>query len=111
VTIRFLTDAQLPPGLARRLTTRGYTAEHVNRIDLGIATDHAIWRYAARTGATLVAKDEDFLVLAGQDAAGPQVVWIRVGNISNDALWRAISPLLDEIINALNAGEKIVEVL
>jgi predicted nuclease of predicted toxin-antitoxin system len=109
--IRFLVDAQLPPGLARRLTTRGYPAEHVNRIDLGIATDGAIWQHAIRTAATLITKDEDFVALANQQSGGPQVVWIRFGNISNDALWRAIDPQLDEIIQALKAGERIVEVL
>ncbi len=109
--IRFLVDAQLPPGLARRLTMRDYPAEHVNRVDLGIASDRDVWRYAARAVAALVTKDEDFATLAGQEPVGPQVVWIRVGNISNDALWRAIDPQLDEIIQALNAGERIVEVL
>jgi predicted nuclease of predicted toxin-antitoxin system len=103
--IRFLVDAQLPPGLAHRLTTRGYPAEH------GIASDRDIWLYAARTAAALVTKDEDFVALAGQGPVGPQVVWIRLGNISNDALWRAIDPQLDEIIHALNAGERIVEVV
>lgn len=111
MTIRFLIDAQLPPGLARRLTTRGYPAEHINRVDLRIASDRTIWQYAARTGATLITKDEDFVAFAGQERSGPQVVWIRIGNISNDALWRAIDPLLDEIIQALNAGERIVEVV
>jgi predicted nuclease of predicted toxin-antitoxin system len=111
VTIRFLIDAQLPPGLARRLTSRGYPAEHVNRIDLGIATDSAIWRYAAQNGLTLVTKGEDFVALASRDSNGPQVIWIRIGNISNDALWRAIDPQLDEIIQALTEGERIVEVL
>jgi predicted nuclease of predicted toxin-antitoxin system len=109
--IRFLVDAQLPPGLARQLATRGYPAEHVNRVDLGIASDRSIWRYAARIAATLITKDEDFAALAAQEPVGPQVVWIRIGNISNDALWRAIDPKLDEIIQALNAGERIVEVL
>ncbi len=108
--IRFLIDAQLPPGLARRLTERGYPAEHVNRIGLGAAGDDAIWRHAAQTGATLVTKDEDFVVLADRDASGPQVVWMRIGNISNDALWHAVEPQLTEIVQALNAGERIVEV-
>lgn len=111
MTIRFLIDAQLPPGLARRLTSRGYLAEHVNRIDLGVATDYAIWRYAAQNGSTLVTKDEDFVALANRGISGPQVIWIRMGNISNDALWRAIDPQLDEIIQALADGERIVEVL
>jgi predicted nuclease of predicted toxin-antitoxin system len=109
--VRFLIDAQLPPGLARRLTTRGYAAEHVNRIGLGNTSDRAIWQYAARAHATLVTKDDDFVALALQEPSGPQVVWIRIGNISNDALWRSLDPLLDEIVQSLNAGERIVEVV
>jgi predicted nuclease of predicted toxin-antitoxin system len=109
--IRFVIDAQLPPGLARRLAGRGYPAEHVNRVSLGIAADLAIWRYAARTGAILITKDEDFITLAEREPDGPQVVWIRIGNISNDALWGAIEPLLNQIVEALNSGERIIEVL
>jgi predicted nuclease of predicted toxin-antitoxin system len=109
--IRFLIDAQLPPGLAQRLTARGYPSEHVNRINLRVASDDAIWRHAARTGAALVTKDEDFVALSDREAGGPQVVWVRLGNISNNALWRAIEPQLDEIVRALNAGERIVEIL
>jgi predicted nuclease of predicted toxin-antitoxin system len=109
--IRFLIDAQLPPELARRLAARGHTAEHGNRVGLGFASDAAIWRYAARTRAILVTKDEDFVALARQEQAGPQVVWIRIGNISNDALWRVLDPLLDEIVQSLAAGERIVEVI
>jgi predicted nuclease of predicted toxin-antitoxin system len=111
VTIRFVIDAQLPPGLAQRLTALGYPSEHVNRIGLRVATDDEIWRHAAGTGATLVTKDEDFVALADREPVGPQVVWVRLGNISNDALWQAINPQLDEIVQALNAGEKIVEVV
>jgi predicted nuclease of predicted toxin-antitoxin system len=109
--IRFLIDAQLPPGLARQLAACGYAAEHVNRIGLGNTSDGAIWEIAARTDATLVTKDEDFVALAAQEPTGPQVVWIRIGNISNDALWRALDPLLDEIVQSLNAGERVVEVV
>ena len=111
MTVRFLVDAQLPPGLAQRLSARGHVAEHVNRIGLGVKTDGDIWRYAAHTGATLVTKDQDFVALATREPAGPQVIWIRLGNISNNALWRAIEPQLDEIIQALSAGERIVEVV
>jgi predicted nuclease of predicted toxin-antitoxin system len=109
--VRFLIDAQLPPGLARHLSRRGYPADHVNQVGLGAASDTAIWRYAAQTAATLITKDEDFVALAAHDQAGSQVVWIRIGNIGNEALWRTMEPLLDEIVTALNSGERIVEVL
>jgi len=78
---------------------------------MGVAGDDVIWQHAARSGATLISKDEDFVAFATGDPTGPQVVWIRLGNISNDALWRAIDPQLDEIVQALNAGERIVEVV
>jgi predicted nuclease of predicted toxin-antitoxin system len=109
--IRFLIDAQLPPGLAPRLAARGFEAEHVNRIGLGPKSDRDIWRHADRTGACLMTKDEDFVALASKETDGPKVVWIRIGNIGNTALWQAIDPQLDEIVEALNAGERIIEVV
>ena len=108
--IRFLIDAQLPPGLAQRLAASGHEAEHVNRVGLGGRRDSDIWRHAVRTGAVLITKDDDFVTLANEETNG-QIVWIRLGNISNSALWRALDPLLDEIIQALNAGERNVEVV
>ncbi|HEX5006973.1 MAG TPA: DUF5615 family PIN-like protein [Hyphomonadaceae bacterium] len=109
--VRFLVDAQLPPGLARKLAERGFVAEHVNRIGLGVASDSAIWAYARQAGATLITKDEDFMLFAQQESVGPSVVWIRVGNIANEPLWRTLEPLIDEIVEAVNAGEKIIEVV
>ena len=108
--IRFIIDAQLPPGLGIRLAARGYVAEHVNRVGLGGSGDIAIWEYARRNRAALITKDEDFVALARREPSGPQVIWIRVGNISNDALWAAINAALDEILKSVEGGERIVEV-
>jgi predicted nuclease of predicted toxin-antitoxin system len=108
--MRFVIDAQLPPGLATHLTQLGHAAEHVNRIGLGAAGDEAIWSYALRTRAVLLTKDEDFVALARRQSVG-QVVWIRIGNIGNNALWTAISAVLTEIIESLENGERIVEVV
>ncbi|HLH97465.1 MAG TPA: DUF5615 family PIN-like protein [Xanthobacteraceae bacterium] len=109
--IRFLIDAQLPPGLARRLAAGGHIAEHVNRVGLGDIADSAIWDHAERTGAVLITKDQDFVALAEREPMGPKVAWIRIGNISNIALWSALEPMLDEIIQSLNAGERVIEVV
>lgn len=108
--IRFIIGAQLPPGLATRLSERGYSAEHVNRIGLGAASDAVIWEHTRSTRAILVTKDEDFVGFALREPSGPQVVWLRVGNIDNDSLWVTIGAALDEILSALEAGERIIEV-
>lgn len=109
--IRFVVDAQLPPGLTTHLQARGFAAEHVNRIGLGSASDIAIWNYVSRNKAVLITKDEDFVALANRDRSGLQIVWIRIGNISNAALWRALGAVLDEIVQSLQAGERVIEVV
>ena len=58
--MRFVVDAQLPPALARLLTTHGHHAEHVADIGLRDADDSPLWCYALQHQAIIVTKDEDF---------------------------------------------------
>jgi predicted nuclease of predicted toxin-antitoxin system len=108
--VRFLIDAQLPPALARTLTAAGHEAAHVEDVGLREAEDSPIWHHAAATGAVLVTKDEDFIGRSRQDAGGPVVVWLRIGNASNRALEQWFLPLLDGIVKLIESGEKLVEV-
>ena len=110
MTPRFLIDAQLPPALAERLAAAGFEASHVDRIGLGRASDLAIWRQAPALADVLITKDVDFVQLARSDATGVAVIWIRIGNVTNAALWRVLEPALPEIVAALQAGERIVEI-
>jgi predicted nuclease of predicted toxin-antitoxin system len=108
---RFVIDAQLPPGLAELLSERGWPAEHIDRIKLGGASDADIWKYVNARGAVLITKDSDFVQLARQDRTGPQVVWIRLGNVTNRALRARIGPILPDLVAALEAGERVVEII
>jgi predicted nuclease of predicted toxin-antitoxin system len=109
--LRLLVDAQLPPALARRLSDKGHQAEHLTEIGLGGATDEEIWRHARETGAAIVTKDEDFAMLVRRDPSGPPVVWVRLGNVTNRALWQALEPLLPEVVEALGEGERLIEIV
>lgn len=108
--MRFLIDAQLPPALAAQLREIGHDARHVNMIGLGSAADMLIWNHAASEGEVLLTKDEDFAELSRRDPGGPAIVWIRIGNTTSTALWRALEPILPEIVEALSRGERLVEV-
>lgn len=108
--MRFLIDAQLPPSLADRLREAGHEAEHVNRIGLGPASDRRIWTYAAVNQAIVISKDEDFADLARRSKRGPAVIWVRLGNTTSRALWRALEPVLPEIFEGLARGERLIEV-
>jgi predicted nuclease of predicted toxin-antitoxin system len=108
--VRFLVDAQLPPALARWLTAQGHDAHHVFDLDLHQASDRAIWAEAVKSGAAILSKDEDFITLATLEPKGPQVVWVRAGNTTTRALLEWMTPLLPTIVEALERGEKVIEI-
>jgi predicted nuclease of predicted toxin-antitoxin system len=107
---KFLIDAQLPPGLASMLAEYGASAQHVSDVGLGVATDRQIWQWAKRAGAVLLTKDQDFAALSRHDPSGPPVIWVRLGNTTNRALRQTFGPILPMILDALDAGERLIEV-
>ncbi|MEV4421260.1 DUF5615 family PIN-like protein [Patulibacter sp. NPDC049589] len=107
--MRFLVDAQLPPALARLLTSRGHHAEHVTDIDRGGAPDRELWDYALRHDAVLITKDEDFSDMVLFRDPAPVVVWVRVGNTRRRALLEWFDPLVDQIVEMVDAGHRLIE--
>ena len=108
--MRFVVDAQLPPALARRLETLGHTAEHVADRGMASASDDVIRDYAARVGAVIVTKDEDFATRRLL-AEGPAVVWLRVGNTRRATVLARVDAELPAIVAALERGETLIEVV
>jgi predicted nuclease of predicted toxin-antitoxin system len=105
--MKFLVDAQLPPGLCRWLRERGHEAEHVFDIGLGAAPDAEFARRAAETGAVLVSKDEDFVALAR--AGDMRLVRLRCGNATNRALATWLDERWERVERGLGEGERLVE--
>jgi predicted nuclease of predicted toxin-antitoxin system len=105
-----LIDGQLPPVLAERLNALGHDACHVYGLGLGAARDVDIWSLACREGRVLITKDQDFIGMARSSGMRTPVIWIRLGNTTNRALWRALGPSIGEIVSAVEQGEPIVEI-
>ncbi len=61
-------------------------------------------------GWTVETKDEDFVSRRLGAAAGPQIVWLRIGNSTNAALLAWLDPLWPDLERELAAGSEIVEV-
>ena len=92
----------------RLLNEHGHVAEHVTDIGPGDAPDRDLWRYALDHQAALVTKDEDFanMIAIGGDA--PSVVWIRIGNTRRAALLAWFEPLIEQIVDLIEAGNRLV---
>jgi predicted nuclease of predicted toxin-antitoxin system len=108
--VRFLIDAQLPPALARWLRDAGHDAQHVEDVNLREAEDSPIWRYALEQQTILMTKDEDFAERARHGGKAPVIVWLRIGNASNQALRQWFLPQLPQIIEWIAQGVRVLEI-
>ncbi|MEO7861698.1 MAG: DUF5615 family PIN-like protein [Nitrospirales bacterium] len=63
---------------------------HVRLLGAGGASDDVVWRLAKEHGCVLVTRDEDFLRLSIVLGAPPKVVWLAVGNCSNQEVIRLL---------------------
>jgi predicted nuclease of predicted toxin-antitoxin system len=107
----FLVDANLPPGLVDWLRSHGYDATHVRDAPGADCDDLTIFEWAKGHNLVVVTKDEDFATMTTMAESSPQVVWLRLGNATNSNLKVWLESRLNNITNALDRAEKLVEVI
>lgn len=105
--MKFLVDAQLPPGICQRLRHLGHEAIHVSDIGPNDAADAQIAAAAVAGNMILITKDEDFLALRRPDRFA--MLWLRCGNITNQGLAAWLEPLWQDVEALLEAGERLIE--
>jgi len=105
----FVIDSQLPPALAGHLKGKGHGAIHVHELGLSAASDREVQEAAIARKAILITKDEDFVMMSNLGRSDCPVLWIRLGNTTNKALWASLEPVLPEIVAAFDRGERLVE--
>lgn len=105
-------DAQLSPALAKWITEQFTPIQAVPVRELGLrnADDREIFAQARSAGAVVMTKDRDFLHLLFEQGPPPQVIWLRVGNSSNQALQAVLLRTLEQALASLGHGEPWVEV-
>lgn len=108
--MKFLVDNQSPAALAKLLVSRGQEAVHVLEVGLDTAKDEEVWKHAAENSMVLITKDEDFSRRSSRPDASVQVVWVRLGNCRKTALFSACDSVLPQLLAALEAGNKLVEI-
>jgi predicted nuclease of predicted toxin-antitoxin system len=98
--MKLLIDNQLPFQLAVFLRWRGHDCAHVLDVGLDEATDLELWTRCVAEERIVVSKDEDFVVL----------IWVRLGNCRNAVLLAKFEAIHDEVVAAIESGQRIVEV-
>ncbi len=100
-------DAQLPPAIAGWIaSTFGVECEHIRGTPLAQADDQAVFAALHQPGQV---KDEDFADLVTRLDPPPQVLWVRIGNLTNRSLREFFGATLKSALELLDAGEPLVE--
>jgi predicted nuclease of predicted toxin-antitoxin system len=107
--LNFLVDAQLPPALARWISSQEHQATHVFDIGLHAADDHVIWEHARKEQTVIISKDEDFVDRWLLNEAPVGLIWIRKGNCSTQALMVWFEQLWPEALKRLEQGDQLIE--
>jgi len=107
--VRLLFDQNLSRVLVRRLSNEYPESVHVAEIGMDTATDREIWQYAGERGYVIVSKDSDFRQLALLYGPPPQVVWLRVGNVTTGLIESLLRGSIERILEFAGAdGESLL---
>ena len=57
-----------------------------------------------------VTKDDDFITLLERLGSPPKIIWLRVGNTSNQQMRRIFTTSFDRLVSLFEAGNDLVEI-
>jgi predicted nuclease of predicted toxin-antitoxin system len=100
-----LIDQNLSYRLVDRLDDLYPQSAHVREVELQRATDRQVWEFAEEEGYTIVTKDSDFNEMLVVWGSPPDVIWLRLGNCTTDAIERAIRNNADALEELAQSDE------
>ncbi len=66
--------------------------------------------FSTKSDWVVVTKDDDIVERAIGRKDGARVVWLRIGNSTNRALFAWLEPLWSEVVRQLEQGQRVIEV-
>jgi len=109
--MKFLIDNQLPSALCRFLSENGHDTVHVFDVGMAKSSDLEISEFASREARAIIARDEDFSVLAAMGQCAASVIWVRFGNCRTKVLLELFSQSLNAILQKLESGDRVIQIL
>lgn len=89
--MKLLLDENLSKRLVPFLQSDFPDSAQVSLVGLEKASDIEIWKYAQENGYVIVTRDADFYELSlHYQVNPPKVIWLRVANVSKDAVLKLL---------------------
>lgn len=109
--MRIWLDIHLSPDLADWISSQlGVECSALRNEGHQRTPDETIFSLLKTQGEVVMSKDSDFPALIARHGPPPQVIWLRCGNTSNEALRAILTLTMPDALELLIAGEPIVEI-
>lgn len=108
--MKLLIDVQLPVALNNWFIRQGFDCVHALDLRMGQSDDRSLWDYAESVGRVMISKDADFFILASRPNDHGKLIWIRLGNCRTRPLIAFMERHWPEISDALQQGQRIIEI-
>ncbi|MEM6650794.1 MAG: DUF5615 family PIN-like protein [Pseudomonadota bacterium] len=109
--LKFLIDQNLPPKLMSFFEDKGHQGYHTRDLNMALASDEVLFHLALQENYIIVTKDEDFQNLITMNNLSPQMIWIRLGNMSTASLLNALDQNWAAIEASLKKDTPIIELV
>lgn len=107
----FWLDAQLSPYLSDWISDHfDVSCRSLRELDLRDANDNTIFEKAYKQDAIVITKDSDFVHLSDQKANSPRILWITLGNTSNQRMREVLNDTFNQVITWFEEGEMLIEI-
>ena len=109
--MKLLLDQNLSQRLLPSLEPAFPGSRQVRSLDLEAAADFEIWSFAQAQDFAIVTKDSDFVELSALYGPPPKIVWLNLGNVSNNVVMAKLVDHVDTILAFLaNPVDGVLEI-
>jgi predicted nuclease of predicted toxin-antitoxin system len=109
--VKLLLDQNLSRRLLPALEPAFSGASQVQLLGMETAADRDIWLFAKANDFAIVTKDADFVEMSALYGHPPKIVWLNLGNVSNQVVQAKLLDYAETITAFLeNAEDGVLEI-
>lgn len=103
-----LLDENLSPTLVAKLELEFPGVAHLSQFNMLGMPDIEVWRFAGEQGYCIVSSDSDFNQLAFVNGPPPQVIWLRLADVTTDEIRQCLVGHKSAIVTFLGQDDAAV---
>jgi predicted nuclease of predicted toxin-antitoxin system len=112
--MKLLFDQNISFRIINKIVDKFPESKHVSNVGLSGSEDIDIWQFAKKENYVIVTFDSDYYDISLINGCPPKVIWLRIGNVTTEAIKKIIlsnsQVITDFIDNEENSDKACLEI-